>query len=69
MENTVLPPKKIETTIIARCAHCKQELYVESFVDQNVDGHLVEQAHDVTGSPDRIVCPCRTEEGDSNSCR
>lgn len=52
------PPKKVEYAVIARCKHCKQELYSETFVDKVVNGKQIEVAHNVTGQQDTRNLRC-----------
>jgi hypothetical protein len=60
MESAILPPRRIETTVEARCAHCKKILYVETVVEER-DGdttRMRETSRTAEGVPDALVCSC-----------
>ena len=62
MDKIIQPPRRVETDIEMRCAHCKAVLYIEKFVDENRKGVLVETQHTAEGQAMRPVCSCRKEK-------
>jgi hypothetical protein len=59
MENAIQPPRRVETTIEARCAYCKKILYIEEVIEErDADDALVETGRVATGVPDALVCSC-----------
>ncbi len=61
--DTAPQPRKVETEIVARCAHCKAPLYVETIVEElhSKSGELVEVGRTTVGDSHPTCC-CRREE-------